>query len=123
MASRKFNPAIPRAMDAFLNGNDDPVSFIFPLLDQTAVDGPIPLQELLIQTFERWDEMYFKIPSVSEEYAVAHGKFTSLLAQVGGGKDGWVSNEEFEKAMHVFNQHSGELKRVRKRVDEILAVL
>ncbi|KAG5292255.1 phosphotransferase enzyme family protein [Histoplasma ohiense] len=57
MASRKFNPAIPRAMDAFLNENDDPVSFIFPLLDQTAVDGPIPLQELLIQNFERWDEM------------------------------------------------------------------
>ncbi|QSS58817.1 phosphotransferase enzyme family protein [Histoplasma capsulatum] len=143
MASRKFNPAIPRAMDAFLNENDDPVSFIFPLLDQTAVDGPIPLQELLIRRFERWDEMCERqgggcmIPcpinyssgdisrfrAVVEEYAVAHGKFTSLLAQVGGGKDGWVSNEEFEKAMHLFNQHSGELKRVRKRVDDILAVL
>ncbi|EEP80258.1 predicted protein [Uncinocarpus reesii 1704] len=144
MAARKFNPAIPRAMEALLNKNDDdPVSYIFPLLEQTAVDGPLPLQELLIEIFERWDEICKRHGSRSgfpcpisysqaeisrfrelvQEYAVALCEFTGYLAQVGGGRDGWVSNGEFENAMRVFDEHRDELERLRRRVDDILFVL
>ncbi|PGG98148.1 hypothetical protein AJ79_08971 [Helicocarpus griseus UAMH5409] len=107
MASRKFNPAIPRAMDAFLNEHDDnPILCIFPLRGQTAVDCPMPLQELLIQIIERWDEIceaqgrgrgipcpisypseeISRFQKLINEYAVAHRELTRLLAQVGGGK-------------------------------------
>lgn len=143
IASRKLNPAIFRAMDALLNEKDDyPVSYIFPLLGRTAIDGPIPLQELLIQIFERWDEIcerqghgreipcpinyspdvISKFRKLAEEYAVAHGKFFALLTQVGGGKDGWVSNEEFAEAKGLFDRHKPELEHLRNKVDDILAV-
>ncbi|KAL1882573.1 hypothetical protein Plec18167_002989 [Paecilomyces lecythidis] len=56
LASRKFNPTLIRAMDAIRDDND-PTNFIFHIIGHTATDGPIPLRELLIQIFEKWDQI------------------------------------------------------------------
>lgn len=144
LASRKFNPDIPRAMDAMRN-DDDPTSFIFHLLGQTAVDGPIPLQELLIQIYEKWDlicarrglekekhnppcpfsytpDEISRYRQTAHLWAEAYNEFSNLLAQV-GGKDGWVSHDEFEEALRDLNERKGMLQELRMKVDEVLYVL
>ncbi|KAI1906033.1 hypothetical protein LOZ39_006439 [Ophidiomyces ophidiicola] len=136
LASRKFNPDIPRAMDAMSN-DDDPTSFIFHLLGQTSVDGPIPFQELLIQVCEKWDILCAKrgsgIPcpvSFSSDdisrhrekaacWAAIYGELNDLLVTV-GGKDGWVSHDEYPAALLRFNQHREALKKLRGQLEETL---
>ncbi|KAI1987138.1 hypothetical protein LOZ53_004468 [Ophidiomyces ophidiicola] len=136
LASRKFNPDIPRAMDAMRN-DDDPTSFIFHLLGQTSVDGPIPLQELLIQVCEKWDLLSAKrgssIPcpvdfsseeisrhrEKAERWATIYGEFNDLLVDV-GGKDGWVSHDEYHEALLRFNEHRGALEKLRRELEEAL---
>jgi hypothetical protein len=43
-------------MDA-IRDDSDPTNFIFHIIGQTATDGPIPLRELLIQIYEKWDQI------------------------------------------------------------------
>jgi hypothetical protein len=135
LASRKFNPDIPKGMDAMRNEND-PTSFIFRLLGQTSVDGPIPLQELLIQIYEKWNMIsarqglnipcpihyspgeISKYRDIAQEWAEAFNAFSDLLGQV-GGKDGWVSHDEFEQAVREFNEQKEALQRLRKKVDAV----
>lgn len=41
-------------MDAMRNDNDLTM-FIFYVVGQSSLDGPMPLKELLIQIYEKWD--------------------------------------------------------------------
>ncbi|EGE02445.1 phosphotransferase enzyme family protein [Trichophyton equinum CBS 127.97] len=56
LASRKMNPLLVKAMDSMRN-DEYPTSFIFYIVQQSALDGPIPLRELLIQVYEQWSEL------------------------------------------------------------------
>ncbi|KAF4151201.1 hypothetical protein CNMCM6069_004353 [Aspergillus lentulus] len=56
LASRKFDPLLVKAMDVMRN-DDDPTTFIFHTVGQSSLDGPIPLKELLIQVYEKWDQI------------------------------------------------------------------
>jgi hypothetical protein len=104
LASRKFNPPLAKAMDAMRN-NDDPTSFIFHIIGQSSQDSPIPLKELLIQIYEKWDQIMerrglalpYPISFLKEEinksqqqikeWADAYGEFNRLRADI-VGKDG-----------------------------------
>jgi hypothetical protein len=119
-----------------MRNDNDPTSFIFHLLGQTSVDGPIPLQELLIQIYEKWDlisarrgldipcpihytpEEISKYRHTAQEWAEAFTEFSDLLGQA-GGKDGWVSHDEFEQAAREFNEQKETLQRLRKKVDAV----
>ncbi|OAT01925.1 phosphotransferase enzyme family protein [Blastomyces dermatitidis ER-3] len=136
LASRKFNPDITKAMDAMRN-DDDPTSFVFFLLGQTSVDGPIPLRELLIQIYEKWDWISVKRGltmsclinfteeeisthwKASQEWAEVFNEFNCLLMEM-GGKDGPVSHDEFEEATHRFNEHKEVLEGLQKHLSEII---
>src|SRR5690606_17475067 len=103
----------PRAMDV-MRDDDDPTTFIFHLLGQTSVDGPVPLQELLMQICEKWDlitqkrgvkdvcpinyaqEEISRHREIGDSWGKAFTEFNDLLLQM-GGKDGWVSHDEFEE--------------------------
>ncbi|PGH20049.1 hypothetical protein AJ80_03699 [Polytolypa hystricis UAMH7299] len=136
LASRKFNPAIPKAMDA-MRDDADPTSFIFHLVGRTSIVGLVPLRELLIQIYEKWGFISSKydldIPcpisfteaeisryrEIAQKYAEAYMEYDGLLTAL-GGKDGWVSHEEFEEAMARFKVHEASLDGLRKRVQESL---
>lgn len=136
LATRKFNPDITRAMDAMRN-DDDPTSFVFYILGQTSVDGPIPLRELLIQVHEKWDKISAKqglemsCPitfteeeisthrRTSQEWAEVFNEFNRVLMDM-GGKDGWVSHEEFEEATRRFDEHREVLEGLQRRLDRIV---
>ncbi|KAJ9317115.1 hypothetical protein DTO271D3_2405 [Paecilomyces variotii] len=135
LASRKFNPTPIRAMDA-IRDDGDPTNFIFHLIGQTATDGPIPLKELLIQIFEKWDQITEKsgskvacpISFTQEEisnardqaqaWADAFNEFEALRSDI-AGKDGWVSHEEYEEAMARFEAHRGALETLQRRLEEL----
>lgn len=135
LASRKFNPTLIRAMDA-IRDDGDPTNFIFHLIGQTATDGPIPLKELLIQIFEKWDQITEKsgskvacpISFTQEEisnardqaqaWADAFNEFEALRSDI-AGKDGWVSHKEYEEAMARFEAHRGALETLQRRLEEV----
>lgn len=136
MASRKFNPVLFAALDATRN-YDDPTSFIFHIIGQSAFDGPVPLEELLIQIYEQWsriikkkgldmpcplsftEEVVKKKRRQAQEWANVYSEFESLRAGV-AGKDGWVSHDEYEEAMRLFTMHKGRLEILRRRLEQVL---
>ena len=137
LASRKFNPLLVKAMDAMRN-DDDPATFIFHIVGQSSLDGPIPLKELLIQIYEKWDQVAERgglgIPcpiSFSKEeivesrqqvaaWADAYAEFDSLRTQV-MGKDGWVSHEEYKEAMSRWEDHRATFEILRERLEKLLS--
>jgi hypothetical protein len=38
-----------------MRNDDDPTAFIFDVVGTSSQDGPIPLKELFIQVYEKWD--------------------------------------------------------------------
>ena len=135
LALRKFNPIFVRAMDVMRNDND-PTTFIFPIIGQSAIDGPIPLKELLIQIYEKWAQITkrkdFTIPcpisftkeeikegrQQAQAWADAYNEFDNLRSQI-AGKDGWVSHDEYEEAIRRFESYKGNLETLRKRLEEL----
>ena len=135
VASRNFNPLVFKALDAMRN-EDNPVTFIFDVVGRTGIDGPIPLKELLVQIYEKWDwilkgkgiDVPCPISFTNEEiqearqqaqaWATAFNEFDGLRAQI-AGKDGWVSHEEYDEAMAQFNAHKETLEGLRKRLDSL----
>lgn len=135
MASRKFNPVLFTAMDATRN-HDDPTSFIFHIIGQSAFGGPVPLEELLIQIYEQWgrivkekslnmpcplsftEEEIKKKRQQAQEWANVYSEFESLRAGI-AGKDGWVSHDEYEEAMRLFKKHQGSLENLRDRLEQV----
>ncbi|KAE8146871.1 phosphotransferase enzyme family protein [Aspergillus avenaceus] len=136
LASRKFNPTHIQAMDTMRN-DDDPTSFIFHLIRRSSLDGPIPLQELLMQVYEKWDGIMERkgsaIPcpiSFSNEeinkgrlqveaWADAYGDFDALRENI-VGDDGWVSIDEYKEAMHKWENNRATLMELRERVERLL---
>lgn len=122
-------------MDAIRDDND-PTNFIFHIIGQTATDGPIPLRELLIQIFKKWDQITERngvkvtcpISFTQEEitaardqaqaWADAFNEFEALRSTL-AGKDGWVSHEEYPEAMDRFKAHKGALERLQKRLEDL----
>lgn len=117
----------------------DPTSFIFFLLAQTSMDGPIPLRELLIQIYEKWDllsakqglttsmscpinfteEEVLAHRETSQEWAEVFNRFNRLMMEM-GGKDGWVSHDEFEEALRRLNEHREVLEGLQKQLSKII---
>lgn len=133
IASRKFNPLVFKALDVMRNENN-PASFTLHIIGRTWVDGPVPFKELLIQIYEKWgwiiahrgigvpcpisftQEEIRKAREQAEAWAVAFNEYEDLRNQI-VGKDGWVSNEEYEEAMTRFNSHRSTLEKLHKRLD------
>jgi hypothetical protein len=127
VASRKFNPLVFKALDTMRNEND-PTTFAFDIVGQTWVNGPIPLKELLIQIYEKWDwiikrrgidvpcpisftrEEIREAREQAQAWAAAFNEFNSLRDQI-VGKDGWVSHE-YDEAMIQFNAHKKTLEEL-----------
>ncbi|EEQ27989.1 hypothetical protein McanCB56680_006204 [Microsporum canis] len=136
LASRKMNPLQVKAMDAMRN-DEHPTSFIFYIVQQSAFDGPIPLRELLMQVYEKWDQLTRKngvTPTCpisfteeeikearqqAEEWGEAFGEFERFRTQL-LGKDGWVSHEQYEDAKREFEDCKVELERLRRRLEQAL---
>ena len=124
------------AMDAMRNA-DDPTTFIFHLVGQSSQDGPIPLKELLIQIYEKWDQImdrrglatscpiFFSKEEINKgrqqvtEWADAYSEFDRLRANL-VGKDGWVSHEEYDDAMRRWDNNRATLERLQGRLDKLL---
>ncbi|OOO11029.1 aminoglycoside phosphotransferase [Aspergillus oryzae] len=135
LASRKFNPLLMKAMDAMQN-DDDPTSYIFYLVGQSSSDGLVPLRELLVQIYEKWDHIAKRKGLTTqcpisfteeeiregrrqgEEWAVAFNEYENLRAQL-LGKDGWVSNEEYDEAMQIYQSHKDDLEALRRRLEQL----
>ncbi|QMW30713.1 hypothetical protein G4B84_006094, partial [Aspergillus flavus NRRL3357] len=111
LASRKFNPLLMKAMDA-MQDDDDPTSYIFYLVGQSSSDGLVPLRELLVQIYEKEGRRQ------GEEWAVAFNEYENLRAQL-LGKDGWVSNEEYDEAMQIYQSHKDDLEALRRRLEQL----
>lgn len=137
LASRKFNPHLIKAMDAMRN-EDDPTAFIFQIVGRTSKDGPVPLRELLIQIYEKWDQLMARreVDSVScpisfsdeeisasrqqaEAWAEAYGEYEAVRAQLAGDDDGWVSHDEYDVAWSRWEAHRETLELLRKRLEEL----
>lgn len=139
IASRKFNPAIFRAMDAMRN-DDDPTAFIFHIIGQSSSDGPVPLRELLIQIYEKWDGITEKTGSrapcpisfteeeikqarqQAQAWADVYNEFDRLRTEI-VGKDGWVSHEDYEDALRRFNSHKETLEKLGKQLSEVARLM
>ncbi|EAS33804.1 phosphotransferase enzyme family protein [Coccidioides immitis RS] len=136
LASRKFNQPLVMAMDAMRN-DDDPTTFIFHIVGQSSQDGPVPLKELLIQIYEKWDQIMerrglatpcpisFSKDEIDKsrqqvkEWADAYGEFESLRTDI-VGKDGWVSHEEYGEAMRRWDNNRATLEILQERLDKLL---
>ncbi|KAE8355458.1 phosphotransferase enzyme family protein [Aspergillus coremiiformis] len=136
LASRKFNRALVHAMDKMRNDND-PTAFIFHIVGQSSEDGPIPLKELLIQVFEKWDRIMERRGSTEpcpisfsrkeidesrqqvETWAAAFGDFERLRAEI-IGEDGWVSHDDYEEARSRWEKNKTTLEILRKRLESLV---
>lgn len=134
IGSRRLNPVAFKAMSS-MDSDDDPTVTILQIVNQTWDDGPVPLQELLIQIYQRWSnftekrgfvyscpisftEEELKLAKIqAETWAEAYTRYETLRAQI-LGKDGWVSHEEYDNAMHEFKLHKDELERLRTGVED-----
>jgi hypothetical protein len=134
LASRKFNPTLIKAMDV-TRDDGDPTNFIFHIIGQTATDGPIPLKELLIQIYEKWDQISKRASKMTcpisftqeeisnaryqaEAWADAFNEFEALRSRL-AGKEGWVSHEEYEEAISRYNAHKDTLERLQKHLEKL----
>lgn len=133
LASRKFNPLLAKVLDAMRN-EDDPTTFIFYIVGQTWHDGPIPLRELLVQIYEKWDwiakrrgidipcpisfteDQIRETKEQAEVWAAVFNEFNDLRGLI-VGKDGWTSHEEYEEAMTRFIANKSAMEKLRKRLD------
>ncbi|KAJ5555131.1 phosphotransferase enzyme family protein [Penicillium sp. DV-2018c] len=136
LASRKFNQPLAMAMDA-MRSEDDPTTFIFHIVGQSSQDGPVPLKELLIQIFEKWDQIMerrglatpcpisFSRDEIDKsrqqvkEWADAYGEFESLRTSI-VGNDGWVSHEEYDEAIRRWDNNRATLEVLQERLDKLL---
>ncbi|RAK99333.1 phosphotransferase enzyme family protein [Aspergillus ibericus CBS 121593] len=136
LASRKFNPGLIHAMDKMRNDND-PTTFIFDIVGRTSEDGPIPLKELLIQVFEKWDRIMERRGSTqpcpiwfsrkdidesrqkAESWAAAFGDFERLRAEV-IGEDGWVSHEDYKEALSRWEKNKTTLESLREGLESLM---
>ncbi|KAJ5084085.1 hypothetical protein NUU61_008664 [Penicillium alfredii] len=136
LATRKFNPLLVKVMDA-MRRDDDPTTFIFYIVGQSSINGPIPLQELLVQIHEKWyylsTQRGLSIPcpiSSSREdidrtrrqantWADAYNEFDSLRTQL-LGYDGWVSHEEYEEAKRRWEDSRTTLESLRQKLEQLL---
>lgn len=134
IGTRRLNPVVYKAM-AMMDNDDDPAAILLRIISQTREDGPIPLQELLIQIYEDWEAIVAKKGMTSrpcpisftkdeinmardraETWAVAFQEYEALRSDL-LGKDGWVSHEEYVTAKDRFEAHKDELNRLKKKVD------
>ncbi|RAK89144.1 phosphotransferase enzyme family protein [Aspergillus costaricaensis CBS 115574] len=136
LASRKFNPSLVHAMDQMRDDND-PTSFIFYIVSQTSRDGPIPLRELLIQVYEKWDgimaqrdltslcPIYFSRKKIeqsrqqAEAWAAAFSQYNNLRAQI-SGEEGWVSHDDYEEARKRWKENEKLLQVLRKQMEALV---
>ncbi|GKZ24427.1 hypothetical protein AbraIFM66951_010481 [Aspergillus brasiliensis] len=136
LASRKFNQPLVKAMDVTRN-DDDPTTFIFHIVGQSSQDGPLPLKELLIQIYEKWDQIMErrglatpcpisftedeidKSRQQVKEWADAYSEFNSLQTNI-IGKDGWVSHEEYNEALRRWDNNKATLELLQERLDKLL---
>lgn len=136
LASRKFNPSLVHAMDQMRDDND-PTSFIFHIVCQTSRDGPIPLRELLIQVYEKWDRIMAQRGSTSlcpiyfsrreieqsrqhaEAWAAAFSQFNNLRAQI-SGEEGWVSHDDYEEARKRWKENEKLLQVLRNQLEALV---
>lgn len=133
LASRKFSPLFTKALDVMRN-EDDPTTFILYIIGHTWLDGPVPLRELLVQIYEKWDwiakprgidipcpvsfteDQIRETKLQAEEWAVAFSEFNDLQSQI-VGKGGWVSHEEYDEAIARFHDYKPALEELRERLD------
>jgi hypothetical protein len=129
--TRRFNPVAYKAM-APMEDDNDPSATILCILGRTRKDGPVPLQELLIQIYENWEAIVVKkgitsacpisftrneisiVRNNGEAWAAAFQEFESLRSDL-LGKDGWVSHEEYDMAKARYEAHKHELDRLEKK--------
>jgi hypothetical protein len=135
IATRRLNPVAYKAM-ATMEDDNDPSATILRIISQTRKDGPVPLQELLIQIYEDWEAIVIKKGITSacpisftqdeisvarnsaEAWAAAYYEFESLRSDL-LGKDGWVSHEGYDLAktrfgvldVTIFSERMPELQR------------
>ncbi|OJJ43599.1 hypothetical protein ASPZODRAFT_136051 [Penicilliopsis zonata CBS 506.65] len=137
LASRKFNPPLIRAMDKMRNDEDPTTTFIFHILGQSSEDGPVPLRELLIQIYEKWDwimqrrgsaipcPIFFSKTEIDESrqqaeaWADVFADFETLRETL-LGDDGWVSHEDYDEAMRRWEENKATLENLKKRLEMIL---
>lgn len=76
--------------------------------EQTRLTAPSPVSftREQIKTKQRW----------AQEWAFPYNEYESLRSKI-LGKDGWVSHDEYEEAIGVFESHKGDLEILRKRVE------
>lgn len=110
-----------------------PPRFIFHIIGQSFTDGPVPLRELLIQIYEKWDRITAKTGSTAlqcpisfteaeikqarqqaQVWADVYNEFDRLRAEI-VGKDGWVSHE-YEDALRRFNRNKETLEKLGKKL-------
>ncbi|PYI16490.1 hypothetical protein BO99DRAFT_483787 [Aspergillus violaceofuscus CBS 115571] len=136
LASRKVNPALVDAMDR-IRDNSDPTTFIFHIVGRSSEDGPMPLKELLIQVFKKWDRIRghraatqpcpisFSWTEIEESrqqveaWAAAFGEFDALRAEF-LGDDGWVSHDDYEEAMSRWEKNKAILESLREQVETLV---
>lgn len=136
LASRKFNPSLVHAMDQMRDDND-PTSFIFHIVSRTSKDGPIPLRELLIQVYKKWDgimaqrgltslcPIYFSRKEIeqsrqqAEAWAAAFSQYDNLRAQI-SGEEGWVSHDDYEEATKRWKENEKTLQALRKQLEALV---
>ncbi|RAH79370.1 hypothetical protein BO86DRAFT_436103 [Aspergillus japonicus CBS 114.51] len=136
LAYRKVNPALVDAMDK-IRDNSDPTTFIFHIVGRSSEDGPMPLKELLIQVFKKWDRIRghraatqpcpisFSRTEIEESrqqveaWAAAFGEFDALRAEF-LGDDGWVSHDDYEEAMSRWEKNKAILESLREQVETLV---
>lgn len=132
---RRLNPMAWKAIE-WTDRQDNPVAAILQLLPRTAVDGPLPLRELLIQIFEQWDrimleakqshncpisftEQEIRIARIqTETWGVAFARYEELRVRL-LGRDGWVSHEGYDEARREYLLHKDELEVLKREVDRV----
>lgn len=139
LTTRNLNPRLARAMDE-IEVRDDPTSSIFHVVGNISINGPIALQELLIQIYEKWDliaaRRRIRVPcpltfteeeirqarQTAKEWTDAYNEFETLRSEL-LGKDGWVSHENFEEARRRFEAQRGQLEDRWKRLVDVTRAL
>jgi hypothetical protein len=122
---------------AMMDNKNDPCTTILCIIKQTRKDGPVPLKELLIQIYEKWEAIVAKKGMTSpcpisfteneiqvardnvEAWALAFKKYNKLRFDL-LGDDGWVSHAEYDVAKTRFEARKNELDLLKKEVESYL---